>query len=143
MSDPFADIPRGSTGGEGVPDRPSRLRYRFIITTATTALIFAGCAGSGVLDVSWVAPTTNVDGSPAAVVSYRVYYSATEPPCLKGRVIALAAPKVPLTPPDQPLGFRLTGLTVGRLYFVAVSAVNIWGTESSCTSAVSARARQP
>jgi hypothetical protein len=125
-----------------VIDRLGRLRCRFITTPVTTTLILAGCAGSGVLDVSFVAPTTNVDGSPANVASYRVYYSTTDSPCPKGSVVALPAPKVP-PPPDQPLGFRLTGLTVGKLYFVAVTAVNIFGTESGCTSTVSARARQP
>lgn len=124
-------------------DRLGRLRCGFIITPVATALILAGCASSGVLDVSWVAPTTNVDGSAATnVVSYRVYYSTTDPPCPGGSVVALAAPKVPL-PPDQPLGFRLTGLTMGKLYFVAVTAVNSGGIASSCTSTVSARARQP
>jgi Fibronectin type III domain len=124
-------------------DRLSRLRCRDIITPVMTALILAGCAASGVLDVSWVAPTTNADGSPATnVVSYRVYYSTADPPCPQGSVVALAAPQVPL-PSDRPLGFRLTGLTVGKLYFVAVTAVNSGGSESSCTSTVSGRARQP
>ena len=124
-------------------DRLSRLRCRFIITPVTTALILAGCAASGVLDVSWVAPTTNTDGSPLTdVVSYRVYYSTTDPPCPTGSAIVAAAPKVPL-PPDQRLEVRLTGLTVGKLYFVAVTAVNSRGSASNCTSTVSGRARQP
>ena len=124
-------------------DRLSRLRCRFIITPVTTALILAGCAASGVLDVSWVAPTTNADGSPLTdVVSYQVYYSTTDPPCPTGSAIAAAAPKVPL-PPDQRLVVRLTGLTVGKLYFVAVTAMNSRGSESNCTSTASARARQP
>ena len=124
-------------------ERLSRLRFRFIITPVTTALILAGCAASGVLDVSWVAPTTNADGSPLTdVVSYRVYYSTTDPPCPTGSAIVAAAPKVPL-PPDQRLVVRLTGLTVGKLYFVAVTAMNSRGSESNCTSTASARARQP
>jgi len=124
-------------------DRLSRLRCRFIITPVTTALILAGCAASGVLDVSWVAPTTNTDGSPLTdVVSYRVYYSTTDPPCATGSAVVAAAPKVPL-PPDQRLVVRLTGLNVGKLYFVAVTAVNSRGRESNCTSTASARARQP
>jgi len=53
-----------------------------------------------------------------------------------------AAPKVPL-PPDQRLEVRLTGLTLGKLYYVAVAAVNSRGIESSCSDTVSARARQP
>ena len=124
-------------------DRLSRHRCRFITTAATTALILARCAASGVLDVSWVAPTTNADGSPLTdVVSYRVYYSTTDPPCPTGRAIIAAAPKVPL-PSDQRLEVRLTGLTVGKLYYVAVTAVNSRGIASTCSSTVSARARQP
>src|SRR5437867_8657895 len=123
-------------------DRLSRRRCRFIITPVT-ALILAGCAASGVLDASWVAPITNADGSPLTdVVSYRVYYSTTDPPCPTGNAIVVAAPKVPL-PPGQRLEVRLNGLTVGKLYFVAVTAVNSRGSASNCTSTVSARARQP
>jgi len=126
-----------------VTDRLGRLRCRFIISPVMTALILAGCAASGVLDVSWVAPTTNTDGSPLTdVVSYRVYYSTMDPPCPTGSAIGAAAPKVPL-PPDQRLVVRLTGLTVGKLYFVAVTAVNSRGNESTCTGTLSARARQP
>jgi len=119
------------------------MTYRPTAMTAAAALILTGCAASGVLDASWVAPTTNVDGSPLTdVVSYRVYYSTTDPPCPRGRAIVAAAPKVPL-PPDQRLEVRLTGLTLGKLYYVAVAAVNSRGIESSCSDTVSARARQP
>src|SRR4029453_10003687 len=117
-----------------------------MIPPVATALILAGCAASGVLDVSWTAPTTNTDGSPAKdVVSYRVYYTRpTDPPCKAGSpMVAVAtAPKVPL-PPDQQLVVRLTGLTTGKLYFVAVSAVNSRGKESDGASSASAPARQP
>jgi Fibronectin type III domain len=126
-----------------VTDRLGRLRCRFITIPVTTALILTGCAASGVLDASWVAPITNADGSPLTdVVSYRVYYSTTEPPCPTGSAIVAAAPKVPL-PSDQRLVVRLTGLTVGKLYYVAVTAVNSRGIASTCSSTVSARARQP
>jgi hypothetical protein len=57
-------------------------------------------------------------------------------------VAVATAPKEPL-PPDQRLVVRLTGLTIGKLYFVAVSAVNSRGNESDCTSTASAPARQP
>jgi len=118
-------------------------QYRSILTSVTTALILAGCAARGVLDASWLAPTTNVDGSPLTdVVSYRVYYSTTDPPCPGGRAIVAVAPKVPL-PSDQRLEVRLTGLTLGKLYYVAVTAVNSRGIASSCSSTVSAPARQP
>jgi hypothetical protein len=128
-----------------VTHRLGRLWRHVIVTPVTTALILAGCAASGVLDVSWTAPSTNTDGSPAKdVVSYRVYYSPTDAPCKRGSagVAVAAAPKGPL-PPDQQFVLRLTGLTIGKLYFVAVSAVSSRGNESDCTSTASSRARQP
>ncbi len=59
-----------------------RLRWHRSTTMAAgTALILTGCATGGVLDASWVAPVTNTDGTPVTeVVSYRVYYSTTDPP---------------------------------------------------------------
>jgi hypothetical protein len=53
-----------------------------------------------------------------------------------------AAPEASL-PSDQRLGVRLTGLTLGKLYYVAVAAVNSRGIVSSCSDTVSARARRP
>src|SRR5207245_4386396 len=102
-------------------------RYRSILTSVTTALILAGCAARGVLDASWLAPTTNVDGSPLTdVVSYRVYYSTTDPPCPGGRAIVAVAPKVSL-PSDQRLEFKLIALTLAILYYVSFNTVNSRG----------------
>jgi hypothetical protein len=118
-----------------------RLWCHFIITPLTTALILAGCAASGVLDVSWVATTTNVDGSPLTdVATYLVYYSTADAPCTKGKSIRVATRQAPA--PGQRIVFRLSGLTVGQLYYVAVAAVT--STEvSKCSTTESARARQP
>lgn len=132
----------GAPAPFAMTDRVGRLRCRDIITPVTTALILAGCAASGVLDVSWVAPTTNVDGSTATnVVTYRVYYSTTDAPCTRGKSIRVAPSQPPA--PGQPIVFRLTGLTIGELYYVAVAAVNSGGSESECSITESARARQP
>jgi hypothetical protein len=74
------------------------LRYRSCLSLVALALTLAGCA-TGVLDVTFLAPTTNTDGSPLTDLnSYRVYYGTTEHPCPGGRVIAAAAPKEPLPP---------------------------------------------
>jgi len=122
-------------------DRFGRLRCRLIIPLATV-LILAGCAASGVLDASWVAPITNADGSPVTdVVSYRVYYSTTDPPCPGGSSIRVAPSKAPA--PGQRIVFRLTGLTIGELYYVAIAAINAHGLESNCSSTASAPARRP
>jgi hypothetical protein len=117
-----------------------RLWCHFIITP-TTALILAGCAASGVLDVSWVATTTNVDGSPLTdVATYRVYYSTADAPCPTGKSIGVATRQAPA--PGQRIVFRLSGLTIGQLYYVAVAAVTSRDT-SECSNTESARARQP
>src|SRR5439155_21256525 len=45
-------------------------------------LLRAAPGEPGILDVSWIAPTTNSDGSPMTdLASYRVYYGASNPPC--------------------------------------------------------------
>jgi len=104
-------------------------------------LTLSGCAGSGVIDVTFLPPTKNADGSPLTDLhSFRVYYATTAAPCHGGRAIVAAAPKVQL-PPDQPLKVRLTGLKMGTLYYVTVTAVNARGIESPCTDTKSARAR--
>src|SRR6266566_1523858 len=151
MLDKRGQLLRAAIGLAGLPllharsagSLGARMTYRSTTMAAAAALILTGCAASGVLDASWVAPATNVDGSPLTdVVSYRVYYSTTGPPCPGGRAIVAGAPKVPL-PPDQRLEVRLTGLTVGKVYYVAVTAVNSRGIASDCSSTVSAPARQP
>ena len=99
-------------------------------------------AVDGVLDTSWTAPTTNADGSPLTdLESYRVYYSTTNPPCPDGPFVTVRS-WTARPAPDQRVSVRLTGLTLGQLYYVAVSAVNSRGS-SGCTPAVSARARPP
>ena len=118
-------------------------RVLFHTSRAITVLLLAGCATGGVLEVSFVAPSTNTDGSPLTdLTTYRIYYGTSDSPCRGQRAIVATVPKVPL-PADQRLTVKLTGLTVGQLYFVAVSAMNSRGIESECTKALSARARRP
>lgn len=106
------------------------------------ALVCAACSAprgsaveGGVLDVSWRATTVNVDGSPLnEVVSYRVYYDTTDPPCPNGPFVVVeglgARPRV-----------TITGLTIGQLYYVAVAAQTSHGS-SGCSATVSSRARR-
>jgi hypothetical protein len=98
---------------------------------------------AGVLDASWTAPTTNTDGSSLTdVASYRVYYSTTAPPCPSGHVLTVASSSA-RPAPHQTVSVRLTGLTMGQLYYVAVTAVNSRGVQSGCSITASARARRP
>ena len=97
----------------------------------------------GVLDATWAAPTTNTDGSPLTdLASYRVYYSTTGPPCFSGRVLTVAS-STARPAPHQTASARLTGLTMGQLYYVAVASVNSRGVQSGCSTTASARARRP
>src|SRR5215831_12030056 len=44
---------------------------------------------------------------------------------------------------DQKVTFRLTRLTIGQLYYVAVTSLDTRGESSGCSVTVSARARRP
>ena len=102
--------------------------------------LVAPSGGAGVLDASWSVPTTNSDGSPLTdLASYRVYYGPA-PACPGGAFWEVSSPTT--SPgPDQTDSFRLTGLTSGALYFVSVTAVNLSGDESPCSSGTSAVAK--
>jgi hypothetical protein len=115
-----------------------------IALAATTAFILAGCAAEeGVLTVLWTAPTTNADGSPFTdLESYRIYYSTAGAPCPGSRFITLAAATVGRAP-DQRLEARLTKLTVGQIYYVAIVAVNSGGVSSLCSNTANGRSRRP
>jgi len=113
------------------------------IATLGGLLFTKASAADGVLDVSWTAPTTNANGGPLTdLASYRVYYSTTNPPCPGGPFLTVASSTARPTP-DQKVSVRLTGLTMGQLYYVAIATVNSRGMLSGCTPAASARARRP
>jgi len=121
-----------------------RCRSTVVALAATTAFILAGCADrEGVLSVLWTSPTTNADGTPLTdVVSYRVYYNTEGRPCPDGRFVTFDAATVGRAP-DQRLRVRLTNLTVGQIYYVAVVAVNSGGVPSACSNTASGRGRRP
>ena len=96
---------------------------------------------AGVLDSSWTAPTTNTDGTPLTdLSSYRVYYGTLAAPCLGGSFVQLASPTT-TPPPNQTVTYRLSNLTSGTLYYVALTAVDGGGRESACSSVASAVAQ--
>ena len=96
---------------------------------------------AGVLDASWTAPTTNTDGSPLTdLASYRVYYvTAPTSPCPGSTFVQVASPTT-TPPPGQIVSVRLTGLTTGTLYNVAVTAVDTIGNQSACSTVATAAA---
>src|SRR5262245_23486435 len=104
-------------------------------------LLSAGSSTAGILDASWTAPTTNTDGSPLTDLAfYRLYYGPSTSPCPGSAPVQVATPSS--TPgPNQTMSYRLTGLTAGTLYNVAVTAVDSVGMQSACSSVASAVAR--
>src|SRR5258705_11348156 len=105
------------------------------VTTAVTS------AQAGILDASWTAPTSNVDASPLTdLASYRVYYGLAGSPCPGSSFLQVASPtSSPAS--GTTVSARLTGLTAGSQYNVAVTAVNTSGAESACPASASAVAR--
>jgi Big-like domain-containing protein len=96
---------------------------------------------AGILDASWTAPTTNIDGSPLTdLASYRVYYGTSIAPCPGGTFFEVKS-STPSPPANQTVTFGLTGLSTGTLYTVSVTAVDMSGNESPCSFPASAVAR--
>ncbi len=98
-------------------------------------------AAAGMLDVLWIAPTTNTDGSPLMdLESYRVYYGTSGTPC-PGSSFFQVLSSTSSPPANYPVTFRLTGLSAGTSYTVAVTALNSSGAESACSDSASGVAR--
>src|SRR5882724_11111841 len=96
---------------------------------------------AGILDASWVAPTTNIDGSSLTdLASYRLYYGTASTPCGQPSFFQVASPtRSPQT--NETVTYRLTGLWTGARYFVAITAVDSSGFESACSPVANAVAR--
>ena len=96
---------------------------------------------AGILDATWTAPTTNTDGSALTdLTAYLLYYGTSTSPCPGSPSVQVASP-TSSPGPNQTMSSRLTGLTTGTLYNVAVTAVDALGNQSACSSVASAVAR--
>jgi hypothetical protein len=96
---------------------------------------------AGFIDLDWVSPTTNADGSPLLdLASYRVYVATSIPSCPGTTFEAFAAPG-PSPAPGETVAVTLTSLSTNATYWVRVSAVDASGNESACTEGVSGVAR--
>jgi hypothetical protein len=125
---------------EGFRSRCVRL-LRAIGLTFNGVLLVAASGYAGVLDVSWIAPTTNTDGSGLTNLAlYRVYYSTSDSAC-PGPTFFQVATSTSIPPPNQTVSVQLTGLTTGSIYSIAVTAMDTAGNESACSGAVNAVAR--
>src|SRR2546422_2336255 len=109
---------------------------------ALAALHLLACSVlAGVLDATWDVPTTSADGSPlTSLVSYRVYFGTSDPPCPTSSF--LTVPSTTSAPtPGTVISFTLTGLVTEAAYFVQVTALDASGNESPCSSLASGVAR--
>jgi len=104
-------------------------------------LLAAATGHAGVLTASWIAPTTNTDGSALTQLAfYRLYYSTSDAPC-PGTTYFEVASSTSIPQPDQTVSFQMTGLTTSSIYSVSVTAVDTNGVESACSDVASAVAR--
>src|SRR5215472_1476748 len=117
---------------------------RWLLGLAATLFAVFGsmnAASAGVLDASWTAPTTNTDGSSLTDLgSYRVYYSTSATPC-PGTTFFSVSSSTTTPSANQTVNFRLTGLTTGSTYNVAITALDTAGNESSCSPVASGAAQ--
>ena len=109
--------------------------------TSTGASGSPSPGSAGILDASWTAPTTNTDGSSLTdLVFYRAYYGTAGTPCPGQSWVQVASPTAdPET--NERVTIRLTGLSIGVRYFIAITAVDSGGLESACSSVADAVAR--
>src|SRR5712664_1390012 len=113
----------------------------WILFALAGVVLAAATAHAGILDTSWTAPTMNVDGTPLTdLASYRVYYGVSNPPCPGSSYLQVAS-STSTPAANQTVSASLTGLSTGSLYYVAVTAVDTGGSESSCSPLASATAR--
>ncbi|HYR14858.1 MAG TPA: hypothetical protein VEQ67_11655, partial [Mycobacterium sp.] len=128
-----------ATGATGGRSAASRRRPRL-----ATALACLGALGASIvaaampveaasLNLSWQAPTTDLDDSPLTdLSSYNVYVATSSPACqsvLPIKVISpVAAPKN-----GDVISYQVSGATAGTTYAVAVSAINRAGIEGPCS----------
>lgn len=126
----------------------SSIRVRSTIDCVALVLLLSGIlltktapASAGILDATWIAPTTNIDGSPLTdLSSYRVYYGLAPSPCPGPSFFSVASP-TPSPTSNQSVSLRLTGLASGSQYYVAVAALDTSGNQSACSASASAVAR--
>jgi len=101
----------------------------------------ATSGSAGILDASWGAPTTNVDGSSLNDLAfYRLYFGTASAPCSGSAFFQIASPTASPQSNDI-VTYTVTGLLAGTLYFAAVTAVDSSGLESACSPVASGIAR--
>lgn len=121
---------------------PGLRRFRRVLTVVAAVLgSVVATAEAASIDVSWTAPTTNVDGSPLTdLAGYRLYVGTTAPVCPGGSFHAIDASSEKPTS-AEPVRRRITGLIASATYITRVTAVDTSGTEGPCSASASGVAR--
>jgi Abnormal spindle-like microcephaly-assoc'd, ASPM-SPD-2-Hydin len=121
---------------------PGLRRFRRVLTVVAAVLgSVVATAEAASINVSWTAPTTNVDGSPLTdLAGYRLYVGTTTPACPGPSFHAIDAASAP-TKPAEPVHRRITGLIASATYVTRVTAVDTSGTEGPCSAPASGEAR--
>jgi predicted secreted protein len=118
---------------------------RLILAGALVVALAPTRVTAGTLDASWIAPTTNTDGSPLTnLAGYRVYYgtnSAQLTPCQNATLVQAVTAASPTPPPNTTVKVALNNLTTGTVYYASITSVNAAGKESVCSPLSSAPAR--
>ena len=93
------------------------------------------------INVSWTAPTTNVDGTPLRdLAGYHLYVDTQAPTCPSTDFVDVSSPTA-APASGQQVSEQLTGLDANTTYFARVTAVDDSGNESSCSGVTSGMAR--
>jgi hypothetical protein len=109
-----------------------------VVTALCFVVVIHSIGHAGTLELSWSAPTTTVTGMPLTnLAGYRVYYGTASSGC-PGPTYVTVPSSTPAPPADQTLTWTLSGLATGTAYYVAVTAVDTLGEESTCVSATTA-----
>src|SRR5215470_8400602 len=121
------------------------IRWRLWLLAMSAGACAAGSltlpAHAGVLDASWTAPTMNTDGTRLTdLQSYRLYYGTSSTPCPGGTFLQVTS-STSTPPAGQTVSVRLSNLTPGVTYTVAVTAVDSAGNQSACSTSASATAQ--
>src|SRR5262249_36166015 len=121
------------------------IRWRLWLLAMSAGACTAGSlalpAHAGVLDASWTAPTMNTDGTRLTdLQSYQLYYGTSSTPCPGGTFLQVTS-STSTPSAGQTVSVRLSNLTPGVTYTVAVTAVDSAGDQSACSLGASATAR--
>jgi hypothetical protein len=112
---------------------------RWMVAVLILAAIVGGAssAQAAAVNLSWNAPTTNATGSALTdLAGYRIYIGTAQPTCPAASFHSVSSP-VQAPAAGTTVSQRIVGLTANTTYFVRVTAVDLAGNESACSSAAS------